>query len=1207
MDLAHLKKSRGLKRIAMALAALLVVWALAWLLVPPLLKHEIELRGSQALGRQLTVGQVDFKPWSLELTLQDLTLASRDGHTPQLSIGRLYIDGELQSLFRLAPVVDALVVERPVLAVRRLDEGHYDIDDLIELATQPSSPDDKPRHFALYNLVLSGGAIDFDDEPVHARHELRDLSLSLPFLSNLESRREVKVLPRLAFVLNGSHFDSQASTTPFAPGRATEADFRIQHFDLGPYLAYLPANLPVRPRAAVLDADLKLSFHEQDPPVLSLSGRVTAHDVALAGSDEAPILAFPSLRLDISDLRPLERSLHLAALDWQGPDLALRRDAHGRLLGLGMPSTATRPDAGTSAPPWQVRVDALSVQGGRVDWQDDRPQAAAHMRLGDVGLKAADLSWPMQQAAQFSGGATLLATEGKGSALAGGRLQFEGKGTDQAASVSVRLQGVPLALADPYLKSVLRPDLAGRLSLVGGLGWRAPDLVLQIPELTVEDLSLRQAQQNLISWQLLRLGDLHLDLAHRRVSVAAASLQQPKIGVARDAQGHWMYEAWLQSAQGPAPGVTSASATEGPAWQVSLGHLDLRKGGVSWHDAATGGRPVALELEDVGLQLGSVGHSTEGFSSRPASLQWAARVGAGKAGLGHLAYKGQLTLAPLAAEGRLEASRLPLEALEPYFADILNIELLRADASFRGQVVYAQEAAGPRMHVQGDASLEDVRVNSVLAQIGADAGPPISDELLSWKALGLQGIDLALRPDSPLQLAVQETSLSDFYARVVISDSGRINLQGLLRSAAPGGGPVSASAQAPAGAAPSQAGASPVIRFGPVSLVQGHVSFSDHFIRPNYSADLTDLTGRLSAFSSDTSGPGGAQLADLELRGRAQGSGSLEITGQVNPLAHPLALNIQGKVHDIDLPPLSPYAVKYAGYGIERGKLSVNVAYKVQPNGQLEASNNIVLNQLSFGDPVEGSASHLPVKLAVALLADSHGVIDVDLPISGSLNDPDFRLAPIIGRLLLNLVAKAITAPFSLLAHAFGGHEAQPDRVPFPVGSAELQTPARQILGPVAQALKDRPALKLTVAGVVDPQVERDGYRQERLTQMLQAEKSREMAKAGQAAEARPPVLPEERPALLKAVYRRTDIPKPRNLLGLAKDLPDGEMENLLLTSIPVTDELLQALATQRGEAVRDYLAGQGVPEDRLFLGAAKLLGADARSQPGAALQLDAR
>ena len=121
-------------------------------------------------------------------------------------------------------------------------------------------------------------------------------------------------------------------------------------------------------------------------------------------------------------------------------------------------------------------------------------------------------------------------------------------------------------------------------------------------------------------------------------------------------------------------------------------------------------------------------------------------------------------------------------------------------------------------------------------------------------------------------------------------------------------------------------------------------------------------------------------------------------------------------MRDLELPPLTPYAVKYAGHGIERGKLSVDVNYKVLPNGQLTASNRLVLNQLTFGEPVEGAPNSLPVKLAVALLADRQGVIDLDLPISGSLNDPQFRLGPVIGRIIVNLIGKALTSPFSLLA-----------------------------------------------------------------------------------------------------------------------------------------------------------------------------------------------
>lgn len=129
-------------------------------------------------------------------------------------------------------------------------------------------------------------------------------------------------------------------------------------------------------------------------------------------------------------------------------------------------------------------------------------------------------------------------------------------------------------------------------------------------------------------------------------------------------------------------------------------------------------------------------------------------------------------------------------------------------------------------------------------------------------------------------------------------------------------------------------------------------------------------------------------MAELQLRGRAQGSASLDITGRLNPLAKPLALDIQGRMRDLELPPLSPYSIKYAGHGIERGKLSMDVNYRVLPDGQLTASNKLVLNQLRFGEPVEGAPASLPVRLAVALLADRNGVIDVELPINGSLNDP---------------------------------------------------------------------------------------------------------------------------------------------------------------------------------------------------------------------------
>ncbi|MEO7127283.1 MAG: hypothetical protein ABI040_00205, partial [Rhodoferax sp.] len=265
----------------------------------------------------------------------------------------------------------------------------------------------------------------------------------------------------------------------------------------------------------------------------------------------------------------------------------------------------------------------------------------------------------------------------------------------------------------------------------------------------------------------------------------------------------------------------------------------------------------------------------------------------------------------------------------------------------------------------------------------------------------------------------------------------------------------------------------------------------------------------------------------------------------------------------------------------------------------------------------------LPVKLAVALLADRDGVINLDLPISGSLNDPQFSLGPIIFKAIINIIVKAVTAPFSLLANAFGGSGGQQlNTVVFAPGSASLTPEARESLDKVARALAERPKLKMTVVGAASLDAEREGYRRERLNAMVRAEKRREtLLASGKAATPAPTasaptstasaatpstattVSEAEYPALLKRVYRRADFTKPRNLIGMAKDIPQDQMESLLLANIPVTGDSMRQLALARGEAIKDYLASKKVPSDQLFLGAPKT----AANQPASGSTAEAK
>ncbi len=173
----------------------------------------------------------------------------------------------------LAPVADAVAVDGVNLKLTHLGDGKYDIDDIFARLNRPSGkPTSEPLKFALFNLALTNAAVDFSDKTVGKTHELRDLNFSVPFLSNLDSRRDVTTEPKLAFKLNGSRFDSDAQTTPFAQSHKTDASIRLAGVDLKPYLGYVPASVPVRLLAAVLNADIKVAFEQVSRPTVKLSG-----------------------------------------------------------------------------------------------------------------------------------------------------------------------------------------------------------------------------------------------------------------------------------------------------------------------------------------------------------------------------------------------------------------------------------------------------------------------------------------------------------------------------------------------------------------------------------------------------------------------------------------------------------------------------------------------------------------------------------------------------------------------------------------------------------------------------------------------------------------------------------------------------------------------------------------------------------------------
>jgi hypothetical protein len=378
------------------------------------------------------------------------------------------------------------------------------------------------------------------------------------------------------------------------------------------------------------------------------------------------------------------------------------------------------------------------------------------------------------------------------------------------------------------------------------------------------------------------------------------------------------------------------------------------------------------------------------------------------------------------------------------------------------------------------------------------------------------------------------------------------------------------------------------IQIAELTLQGGDIQFADRSVKPNYSADLAEIGGRVTGLSAAET-----TLADLDLRGKLYNSAPLEIVGKINPLKKDLYVDLRARFTGMDLSPTTPYSTKYVGYSISKGKLSFDLNYKIDKR-KLDSENKIFVDQLTLGDKVDSpDATNLPVKLAVALLKDRNGQINLDIPVTGSLDDPQFSIWRVVLQIIGNLVVKAVTSPFALLGSAFGGAGEDLQYLEFDPGQAAITEEGAKKVEILAKALAEKPGLRLEITGYVDADPDREGLKRFLMQRKVKAQKLNDLVKGGAAPlpvdEVR--LEPAEYERYLTRAYRAEPFPKPRNVVGMVKSLPVPEMEKLMLTHIQVGSQQLRELAARRANTVREAILKGGVEPERLFIVDPKSLG----------------
>lgn len=1238
--------------LAIVLLAGLALAALTW--GPNLARDRIAQRVGALLGLAVTVQRIEVSPFAGRLVVDGLRVATSEPGDPLFAVRRLSaeIDPWPYLLSGLV-VVRGIRLDAPAVRVVRLGPDRFDVTEVAErLAGRPASG--RRTDWRLDRIAIVDGSAVLEDRVVGKTTRIEALQVDVGHLSNQDGAVDTPTTVTTAFALDGRPARIEGQATPFAAAPRAEIHATLDALPLASLLPYLTLPADIRPTAGALGADLTTRWERDADPAgrVVVSGSVKLDGLSVRDSAGLERLGARSLTIRLAPSQPLGGTLHVARIDLRSPRIVLARTTDGR---LDWPAPASiRPGEASATPPARPRalkIDAVMLDAGRLDWRDPALPAPLELRLEPVTITLRDLAIPDLSAA------TRITAQGRldatidGTSKLGADLRLEGS----RGRATVTLAGVDLPRYAPLAGAALTAGVeTGRLDVAATGSWDTATASWSLTDgsLDLSGLKLVKGTREPALLERLTVGGISVEPAARRVEVASVKLSdgylrartrrdgsldladwysptgEPRAAPRTDAPGGGA--ATSDAAATPpltrAPPRTVSAAPRAGGWSARIGQIELERFRFDYHD-----RRIGRDRKPPSFLLNGRATDVTLDPSQPIPFEATASLDDGSA----LSARGTVRPSPLDLDAQLRITQLSVPQFDPYLAPFINVSLASGRLWSAGRLLARSGADGAldRIGFQGEFSANDFRAIDQAS----------SEDFVRWSALAIPSVNVDWRLGRPgdSTIEVGDIAFVDFYTRLILSPEGRLNVSNVLRgpgdkdagrslTVAPAAAPTAPTAgRSPrtgpdddrsarlaesvtygtAASAPREPdnrrtatieraarGPMPTVRVGTVRIAGGNVNFTDLFIRPNYTANLTQLNGSVEAIASDRPAP-----SDVLVTGRVDGDTPLEITGKVNPLSPRNFVDLRAVARGFELPKLSPYSGRWAGYAIRKGRLTADVRYQIVGD-QLKAENRLTINQLTFGDKVESpDATSLPVRFAVSLLKDRNGNIDLDLPISGTLSDPQFSVGSLLWRALGNVIARVAASPFNFLASLAGGGAidgTELSRIEFAPGAATLDDEDRGRLDALARALEARPELTLEIGGIADPQADREAMQRDRLELLLKSTKLAQMRRVNRTAQL--PALedvgidPTERSRLLEQAWREAKLDAP----GASVPDPD-ELERRLIDAAPIGTEEIKQIAQRRAQAAHDYLRDAGrIADERIYLLAPRVAPADDPKPP---------
>ncbi|MDD5630564.1 MAG: DUF748 domain-containing protein, partial [Methylococcales bacterium] len=835
-------------------------------------------------------------------------------------------------------------------------------------------------------------------------------------------------------------------------------------------------------------------------------------------------------------------------------------------------NSANKTTANTTEPPstpWTIKVKAIAFNNFGAVFEDRTLEKPAVMNLKPVNFKLTNYSNEPGVNVPFQLDAVLNKT---------GSIKLAGDTTIQPLSAKIAVDARKIALGNfqPYINKFARLDVVdGKLTVQGNAVIATSkkdelDVTFKgdsgIDNLSINDQQLKEKGQSkeLIKIPVFALRGINFNLGNQELVLDSITAKDAQLEAWLTPEGSINYQALLSITNDEKISIDKTVADtvkpQTATWKIKANSLVFTNFGLSFEDQ-TQKKPVTMNFKPVNLKL--TNYSNQSGASLPVELS----IGMNKTGV--IALKGNTVIDPLSAKIDLDVKNIELENFQPYFDKFVRLDVIDGAVHIDGNVTVAKQK-------QDKLDVKFKGNTGVASLLTRDQSH--HKDLVSWDDLTLKDVAMDLLAN---RYTASALVIDKPYVRVTIRKDKTINFSDIVIKDQSKPEPRAKTAQnKPTGLN------KPYFKLGKIQIKDGSSDFSDLSLILPFAAPIKSLDGGASGISSEQK-----SIVTVALKGNAFDLSPVDVKGEISPYLGDFKVEIN--FNGLPMPLVSPYLVQFAGYKVEKGKLTLGLKYVVTDR-KLTASNSIFIDQFELGEKVENpNAVSLPLKLAVALLKDSSGKIKIDVPITGSLDNPKFSIGSIVADALINVLSKVVTSPFRALGSLIGS-EKDMSTISFAAGDSSLNKQQQEKLDSLSKALKERPILNLEIKGAAfqeqDWPVLREGalYDQLKKRRAFEINKNTDKKIRDEYVE----LSDDEYKRLLADMFiekfpllaEKSFLGTPQLMNPKAGDFYEIAKQKLF-TIIKAEQWRLKKLASARARAIANYVVQKGgVPNERVFI-----------------------